>query len=435
MPNGAVRWFWTTAHVNYEGQKLVRMIGITADITARKEIELQLQESEARMRLAQKAAKIATWDLHLPEEKLVWSEGVFDLLGVPSWQQPPPSLDQWMGYLHEEDRLKLQKLMPELAARGGGFSTEYRVVRADGEVRWILALGDVEKSSFGEAVRMIGVNVDITERKKAEELLQSQAQTLEELVRARTERLQEVVMELESFSYTIAHDLRGPLRAMNGFAIALREDYAAQLDGTAQDYVRRITGAAERMDQLICDVLNYSKITRQEYEAEPVELEPLLEGILETYPTLRGEQGTITLDRPFPRVMGSAPLLLQIFSNLIGNAVKFVPAGRRPEVRVWAEAREKGWVRLWVEDNGIGIAPENFSRIFGLFQRLEKRFDGTGIGLAIVSRAVDRMGGKCGLESEEGKGSRFWAELKAAPDQETAMSEKMESTLQRHARG
>lgn len=414
-PGGEVRWFWTTAHVIYEGNTAARMIGITSDITERKQIEIQLRESEERMRLAQRAAKIGTWDWHLRDNKLVWSEGIFDLLGIPTWQMQP-SGEKWVTYVHPEDQNRLQKLMPELIERGGAFSTEFRVVRTDGATRWLLAIGRVDKNSKGEPERMLGVNVDITERKRAEELLQSQAQHLEELVKARTERLQEVVGELESFSYTIAHDLRGPLRAMNGFASALEEDYSAVLDETAHGYIRRIKAGAERMDRLIRDVLDYSKITRQAYEAEPVELEALIDGILESYPAFQGEKGKITVRRPLPVVMGSAPLLVQCFSNLIGNAVKFVPPERRPEVCVRSEQRDGGKVRLWVEDNGIGIARENFSKIFGLFQRLEKKFEGTGLGLAIVTRVVERMGGTLGVESEEGKGSRFWVELNTAPE-------------------
>jgi PAS domain S-box-containing protein len=419
-PDGEVRWFWTTATVIYQGREPSRMIGITADVTERKRMELQLRENEERMRLAQRAAKIGTWDWQLQDNKLAWSEGIFELLGLPAWQaQPTP--EEWMAYVHPEDRKQLDSLIPELLERGGAFTTEFRVNRADGAMRWLLAIGHLEKDAQGKPVRMLGVNVDITERKKAEELLQSQAQHLEELVRARTERLQEVVLELESFSYTIAHDLRGPLRAMNGFASALLEEYAPRLDNTARDYLKRITGAAHRMDRLICDVLDYSKITRQNYQAEPVDLDPLIDGILETYPALQGEHGKIQVERPLPVVMGSAPLLVQCFSNLVGNAVKFVPAGRRPEVRVWSEPRENARVRLWVEDNGIGIPREDLPRIFGLFQRLDKTFEGTGIGLAIVSRAVERMGGTLGVESKPGEGSRFWLELPTAPARSAAL--------------
>lgn len=414
-PDGEVRWFWTTAHVIYERGVPVRMIGITADINERKQIELQLRESEEQMRLAQRAARIGTWDWKLIEKKLTWSEGMFHLIGVPQWKVQL-SLEAWMEFVHPQDRALLEKSLPEIMERGGAFTLEYRITRKDGAVRWLLNIGHVEKSASGEPLRMLGVSVDISERKTAEELLQSQAQHLEELVQARTERLREVVTELESFSYTIAHDLRGPLRAMNGFASALEEDYSPQLDETARDYIRRITAGAERMDQLIRDVLDYSKITRQEYEAERVALGPLIAGIIENYPSLQGDKGQITVQGPMPKVMGSNPLLVQCFSNLIGNAVKFVPGDRRPDVRIRAEPKEEGRVRIWIEDNGIGIAPENHERIFGLFQRLEKRFEGTGIGLAIVSRAVERMGGKFGLESELDKGSKFWVELNLAPE-------------------
>jgi PAS domain S-box-containing protein len=414
-PDGEIRWHWTTAQVFYDkAGNPFKMVGVTSDITDRKHIELQLRESEERLRLAQRAAKVNTWEWDLATNKISFSEGLYDLLSLPAGAEPP-TMEEWRNYIHPDDLVRFANTMPDIQRRGGHFNMEFRVVRASGEIRWVLSIGTTEKDAQGNPIRMFGVNLDITERKKAEVLLQSQAQHLEELVRARTERLQEVIMELESFSYTIAHDLRGPLRAMNGFASALEEDYSAQLDNLARDYIRRITGAAERMDRLICDVLDYSKITRQPFEPEPVALDPLIDGIIETYPGLNTDDGALVqVERPLPVVLGTASLLVQCFSNLIGNAVKFVPEGITPRIQIHAEPRENGKVRIWVEDNGIGISADNHDRIFGLFQRLDKKFDGTGIGLAIVSRAVDRMGGSVGLESTEGTGSRFWVDLNLA---------------------
>jgi PAS domain S-box-containing protein len=414
-PDGEQRWLWTTATAFFEGKQPIKMVGITTDITERKKIELQLRESEERLRLAQRAAKVGTWDLHLDTQQFVWSEGMFDLLGIPAWHTQP-NVEQALKLVHPEDQAKVEALLPELVARGGAFNTEFRVIRPNGDVRWLLSMGKIESGENQRPVRMLGVTVDITERKKAEELLQSQAQELEALVRARTERLQEVIMDLESFSYTVAHDLRGPLRAMNGFATALEEDYGSKLDEQGHEYTRRITRSAERMDRLICDVLDYSKITRATFEAEPVPLEPLLQGIIESYPALQNPETAITLEKPLPVVLGTSSLVVQCFSNLIGNAVKFVPAGTPPRVRVWADQVNNGTVKIWVEDNGVGVAPENYERIFGLFQRLDKNYEGTGIGLAIVARAVERMGGKVGIEPAPERGTRFWVELKAAPD-------------------
>jgi signal transduction histidine kinase len=173
------------------------------------------------------------------------------------------------------------------------------------------------------------------------------------------------------------------------------------------------------MDQLIADSLSYSQAARQELILEPVDLFQLLDGLVETYPNLQPDKADIRIDPGLPTVLGNEAALTQCFGNLLGNAVKFAKPGAKPQVRVWAEPgaskTKTGCVRIWVEDNGIGIPKESLARIFGLFQRASKDREGTGIGLAIVRKVAQRMGGEVGVESEEAKGSRFWVELAQAP--------------------
>jgi len=247
-------------------------------------------------------------------------------------------------------------------------------------------------------------------RRLHEELSQSHDR-LEELVRSRTAKLHELVNELEHFSYTITHDMRAPLRAMQGFAEILSEN-----EGTPEErqgYLRRIVTAAGRMDRLIIDALSYSKAVQQELELVEVDPLPLLQGMLDSYPEFQSARARIEIAQPLPRVKANQAGLTQCFSNLLTNAVKFVGEGRKPQVRVWGERRE-GRARLWIEDNGIGIAPEIMPKIFGMFQRATHDYEGTGIGLALVRKVAERMGGRVGVESEPGKGSRFWLEFQAA---------------------
>ncbi|MDB6019390.1 MAG: hypothetical protein JWR19_3879 [Pedosphaera sp.] len=250
-----------------------------------------------------------------------------------------------------------------------------------------------------------------TSLKEAEIKLRRYTVDLEATVAQRTVKLKEMVGQLEAYSYSVSHDLRAPLRAMHGYAKVLLEDFGASLHPEGQIYLERILAASERMDNLIQDVLSYSRLTNLEMKSEPVDLERMVREIIHHYPALNAiaREGGIQIESPLPRVMVPAPALNQCISNLLGNAIKFVPDGVKPQVRIWAECTDED-VRLWVEDKGIGIPAEYQARIFGVFERIpgNKTFEGTGIGLAIVQKAVERMGGQVGVESEVGKGSKFW---------------------------
>jgi signal transduction histidine kinase len=254
---------------------------------------------------------------------------------------------------------------------------------------------------------------------------------LEDKVRERTVELEDRNEELEAFGYTISHDLRAPLRAMFGFSQALLEDYGDRLDDKGREYAQRVVTGAQSMDQLIRDLLAYSRVSRAELKLGRVDLSRVLrEATTQLQVEVRNRGARVRVEEPLPAVLGHEATLGQVVANLLSNGIKFVAPDRTPELRIRAELREGkagggeagggadgGWrLRLWVEDNGIGIATEHHERIFRVFERLHstEAYPGTGIGLAIVRKGMERMGGRAGVESRPGDGSRFWIELPAA---------------------
>jgi PAS domain S-box-containing protein len=264
---------------------------------------------------------------------------------------------------------------------------------------------------------------DISARRRAEEALIDAKEKrlrrnaeLESIVGVRTAELRLSNAQLETFVYSIAHDLRAPLRSMQGFSQLLVQEHSAALNEEGRNYANFINKAAQTMDHLLADLLAFSQISQQKIELTPVLLEAAVENALAGCETeIRLSCALIERIPPWPMVMAHAATLSQVLVNLISNAVKFVASGA-PHVRVRAEDRPGGIVRIWVEDNGIGIPAEFQEKIFNVFQRLHTtEYAGTGIGLAIVQKGVERMGGRVGLESAPRTGSKFWIELTKAP--------------------
>ncbi|HWI58433.1 MAG TPA: ATP-binding protein, partial [Bacillota bacterium] len=250
--------------------------------------------------------------------------------------------------------------------------------------------------------------------------VQDQLQTanteLEKRVQERTAKLELAYKSLESFSYSIAHDLRAPLRSIQGFTSMLLNEYSSVYSETARDFSKRVMEAAERMDRLIQDLLTYGRVAQAEFPLGIVSLESVVQRPLQQLADdIQHRHAEIQVEHPLPEVRGNSTLLEQVLINLLTNALKFARDNVPPRIVLRAERRGQS-VRLFVEDNGIGIAPAYLDRLFRVFERLHdaSKYPGTGIGLVIVRRGVERMGGRVGVESVPEKGSKFWLELPAA---------------------
>ena len=220
--------------------------------------------------------------------------------------------------------------------------------------------------------------------------------------------------ELDSYSYSISHDMRAPLRAMTGYAEILIEECAGQIGREHQAFLHKISSGARRLDHLIEDVLSYSRVSRSKFVLQEIDADKLTREIIEQYPGMNASEAGIEIRGPLPRVWANEAMLTQCFSNLLSNAIKFVEPGVKPVIKVWAEMHGSE-AQIWFGDNGIGIAPEDLERIFGIFVKVHSSdvYMGTGIGLSIVRKAAEKMGGQAGVESVFGQGSRFWVKLRA----------------------
>ena len=243
------------------------------------------------------------------------------------------------------------------------------------------------------------------------EILRAKA-AAEEAQRAK----EEAYTDLEAFAYSVSHDLRSPLATIRIFAEYVLKDYADKVDQRTQEALKYIVGSAMEMSKLTEDILTYSQTSASEIELETVSLETVVGRAADQLRAgFTGEALQLDIQKPMPDVLAHPTLLAQVVSNLLANAVKFVAPNVNPQIKVWTEhsPTPQPKVRLWIEDNGIGIAPDDQERIFRLFERgyVQHKYPGTGIGLSIVRKAVERMGGRVGVESTPGIGSRFWVEL------------------------
>lgn len=405
---------WSTAVAIVSGALALATSGLGVFALVGERAKTRLFEAEERFRSLATNIQEAFWVSDPRTSTLLYINPAFERIWGLTRASLYENAQLWLEAVVPEDRDRVRRSYAENAARGT-YDETYRITRPDGTLKWIRDRGWPVQDANDRFEYVVGIAEDITQLRRTQDDLAALNADLELRVASRTEALAEVNRELDAFAYSISHDLRAPLRTMQGYAEALVEDFGAGLPPEGRHYTQRIAAAATRMEDLIADILAYSRLVKEEIGIRPESLEAILDQVLaDLQPTLNCAEASIRIERPLPDVQADRAVLRQVLSNLVTNAVKFVRPGGRPTVSVYAEQRP-GHVRLWIADEGIGIAPEHQERIFDPFQRLHgvEAYPGTGIGLAIVRRAMTRMGGACGVQSELGQGSRFWIELRS----------------------
>lgn len=377
------------------------------DVTDFKKIQKNLKQNEERYRLAQKAAEIGSWEYDLQTKGVNWSDQIEPIFGLKKGEFGG-TFKSFMNFVHPDDREMILKEVDRCVKEGKDYDIEHRIIRSDGSIRWLREMGDVFTDEDGRPSRMLGVVQDVTDRKKSEEKIKD----LTRKYMFQAKRLAETNKELEAFSYSVSHDLRAPLRSVNGFSQALLEDYKDVLDDEGKDYLLRIKNSADRMDELINGLLKLSRLMRAEMYSETVNLGKIAEEVFydikQNNPDRDIDFDIENLEEMY--VKGDPNLLRVLFENLLSNAWKFTKNKSKPRIVAGVKEDNKGRNVFYVKDNGEGFNMEYSDKLFIPFQRLhrEKDFYGTGIGLSIVSRIVKRHDGKIWAESKKGKGACFY---------------------------
>lgn len=393
---------------------------VVVDITAKALADEALRSSQQYLEMAVHGAALGIWNWNMGSGELVASPRFRQLFGISPDEKM--SYERFLEALHPGDREAIGDAVRHALKDREEYNVECRIRWPDGSIHWIAAVGcGFYDEVSGDVVGMSGIALDITERKGMEEALQRLNDDLEHRVAERTVALsdanEELVRsneELHQFAYIAAHDLQTPLRSIAGFAQLLQKDFGEHIGTQGDTWINQIVLHARRLHELIQDLLVYSKIDTPGGAFEPTDLRLVFDNVVAGLDASIRETGASITRGDLPVVVGSRIQLAQLFQNLIGNGIKYHGA-EAPRVHVSAERSGNEWV-ISVRDNGIGIPEKHRERIFEIFRRLhsQEAYPGTGIGLAVCRRVVQRHGGRIWAESTPGQGSVFKFTL---PDQ------------------
>ncbi|MEP6572400.1 MAG: ATP-binding protein [Gemmatimonadota bacterium] len=401
----------------YDNQVYPSAAGLTilfTDVSERKRAEQALQESEHRLHLAQQIARVGTFDWNLETGETRWTPELEALYGLPAGGFAG-SQEAFHRLVHPDDLAELLRGI-EVAMSTGEFNGEFRVVWPDGTIRWLASRCRILTNGAGRPGRLIGANIDITERRLAEESLRAANVTLEYEVADRTialelrdEELDRSTAELERYAYVASHDLQEPLRMVTNYTELLARRYRGRLDEDADVFIDFVLDGTRRMHSLITDLLGYSRAHLRPLEATRVELDTVFLQVTGALQETIGESGAvITVQQELPTLIADRGQMYRLFFNLLSNALKFRRPGESPRVQITAELHDGEW-EFSVADNGIGIPEAYRAKVFSIFQRLNARdqYPGNGAGLATCKRVVERHGGMIWVEDRPGGGCIF----------------------------
>lgn len=378
---------------------------VSRDITERKRAEEALQESERNLKEAQKIAHMGSWVLDLKTNKFTVSEEMIRIYKYENMYTDSVSMEEFAKYIHPEDRERVSSALNDSIAGKAAYDLEFCIFRTDGEERILHAQGRVIKDQSGRPIKMVGIGMDITERKRAEDEIRKLNAELEQRVQQRTAELEAANQELKDFAYVVSHDLKAPLRGISQLSQWLVQDYGDAFDEEGQKMVDLLINRVKRMDGLIGGILEYSRIGRIVGKDVEINLDHLVSEVIDSIaPPARIQ---ILIKSELPVIVGDKTRITEVFQNLIENAVKFMD---KPEGEICIDCADEGscW-KFRVVDNGPGIEKKYHEKIFQIFQTLEPRDvrESTGVGLALVKKIVEFYGGKIWVESMPGKGSTF----------------------------
>lgn len=398
--------------VRFKGKK--HLVLMTYDIRERMLAEEKMKKSETQLSVATQLAKLGYWELDIENGMFTFNDHFYSILKTTAEDMGGYNMSAQQyseKFLHPEDvqlvgdviRMAIESPDPLYTRH-----VEHRVIYANGETGYLAVRFYLVKDEQGRTIRTVGANQDITERKKHEIAINN----LNEQLNQRADELASSNAELERFAYVASHDLQEPLRMVSSFLQLLEKKYQNELDETAIQYINYAVDGADRMKRLILDLLEYSRVgTNQDIQVN-TDMSKVVKGVMDIFNTKIEETSARVIIHPMPEIKANASQMSQLIQNLVGNGLKYNRSAT-PELEVGCQEEADAW-KFYIKDNGIGIDPKFYNKVFVIFQRLHGRnqFSGTGIGLAICKKIVEKHGGNIWIESAVGKGSTFFFTIK-----------------------
>jgi len=393
--NGETRYLIDKGYVEKAGANTI-IKGISQDITEQKLAEINLVISEERLREAQALAHMGSWEWDTKTHKIIWSDELYRIFGYKP-QELEIDFDTYTQHIHPEDLEMVNRYVKDCYEKYIPFSFEHKIINKEGKIRWIQARGKISQQLSDEVLKLSGTAMDITDRRLADDALKIRQQDLEASNK-----------ELEAFCYTVSHDLRSPLRAIDGFGIRLASEYENKLDTEGKRLLTVVRNNAQQMGVLIDSLLDFSRLNRRDINKLPIDMKTVIEKVIqecnEQYPEHHGE---VVVGIILP-ALGDRTLIKMVWHNLLSNAIKFSAKKSYPRIMISSEQIGSEIVYS-IQDNGAGFDMNYKNKLFGVFQRLHSQdeFKGTGVGLATIQRIVNRHGGRVSAEGTVNEGAKF----------------------------